>query len=108
LRLDHQINEKNSAFIRTNTDSFHDTNPNGTVGGNTLPTVDRIFRRRTYSLELGETATLSSTLLNSVRAQFQLASPITQFDPVVFGTQFVVPIGGGLRSQLARHSLRSC
>src|SRR5262249_57818309 len=31
----------------------------------------------------------------NVRAQFQLASPITQFDPVIFGTQFVVPIAGG-------------
>ncbi|HET9183662.1 MAG TPA: TonB-dependent receptor [Candidatus Angelobacter sp.] len=94
LRLDHQINENNSAFLKANTDSFHDTNPNGTVGGATLPTVDRIFRRRTYSLELGETATLSSTLLNSARVQFQLASPITEFDPVIFGTQFVVPIAG--------------
>ena len=94
LRIDHHINQNNDAFIRANTDSFHDTNPNGTVGGNTLPTVDRIFRRRTYSLELGETAVLSPSLLNSVRAQFQLASPITQFDPVVFGTQFVVPIAG--------------
>ncbi|HEX5432815.1 MAG TPA: TonB-dependent receptor [Candidatus Angelobacter sp.] len=94
LRLDHQINQNNSAFLKANTDSFHDTNPNGTVGGATLPTVDRIFRRRTYSLELGETATLSSTLLNSARMQFQLASPITEFDPVIFGTQFVVPIAG--------------
>ncbi|HZS29113.1 MAG TPA: carboxypeptidase regulatory-like domain-containing protein [Candidatus Angelobacter sp.] len=94
LRVDHQINQNNSAFLRANTDSFHDTNPNGTVGGNTLPTVDRIFRRRTYTLELGETAVLSPSLLNSVRAQFQLASPITEFDPVVFGTQFVVPIPG--------------
>jgi hypothetical protein len=94
LRLDHQINQRNNAFLRINTDSFHDTNPNGAVGGNSLPTVDRIFRRRTYSLELSETAELSSSLLNSVRGQFQLASPITQFDPVVFGTQFVVPIAG--------------
>jgi hypothetical protein len=95
LRLDHRINEKNNAFLRANTDSFHDTNPNGTVGGAALPTVDRIFRRRTYSLELSETAELSASLLNSARAEFQLASPITQFDPVVFGTQFVVPIAGG-------------
>lgn len=95
LRLDHQFNSNNTGFLRANTDSFHDTNPNGTVGGNALPTVDRIFRRRTYSLELGETATFSPRLLNSARAQFQLASPITQFDPVVFGTQFVVPIAGG-------------
>src|SRR6476660_1320324 len=46
LRLDHHINQKNDAFLRANTDSFHDTNPNGAVGGNSLPTVDRIFRRR--------------------------------------------------------------
>jgi len=92
LRIDHQINDANTFFLRGNTDSFHDTNPNGTVGGNNLPTVDRIFRRRTYTIDAGETAVLSPTLVNTARATFQLASPITQFDPVVFGTQFVVPI----------------
>ncbi|MGC1616656.1 MAG: TonB-dependent receptor [Candidatus Acidiferrum sp.] len=92
LRLDHQINQNNTLFFRANTDSFHDTNPNGTVGGNSLPTVDRVFRRRTYTLDLGETAVLSPTLVNTARVQFQLAAPITEFDPVVFGTQFVVPI----------------
>jgi hypothetical protein len=95
LRLDHQLSQRNQLFLRANTDSFHDTNPNGAVGGNNLPTVDRIFRRRTYTLEGGDTAELSPTLLNTARAQFQLASPITQFDPVVFGTQFVVPISAG-------------
>ena len=65
------------------------------MGGNSLPTVDRIFRRRTYSEELGETAVLSPTLLNSARIQFQLASPITEFDPVIYGTQYVVPISAG-------------
>jgi Carboxypeptidase regulatory-like domain len=95
LRLDHQLNQNNNLFLRANTDSFHDTNPNGAVGGNNLPTVDRIFRRRTYSVELGETAVLTPSLLNNLHAQFQLASPITQFDPVVFGTQFVVPISTG-------------
>ena len=92
LSLDHRINSANTIFLRANTDSFHDTNPNGTVGGNSLPSVDRIFRRRTYTLEAGETAVISSALLNNARMQFQLASPITQFDPVIFGTQFVVPI----------------
>ena len=65
----------------SNVDGFHDTNPNGAVGGNSLPTVDRVFRRRTYSEELGETAVLSPRCLNNVRLQFQLASPITEFDP---------------------------
>ena len=95
LRLDREINDRNNLFFRANTDSFHDTNPNGAVGGNNLPSVDRIYRRRGYSAEIGETATLSSKLLNNVRAQFQLGSPITQFDPVVFGTQFQVPISTG-------------
>ena len=100
LRIDHQLNKNNNLFFRSDVDSFYDTNPNGIVGGNSLPTVDRIFKRRTYSEELGETAQLSRSWLNEVRLQFQLASPITQFSPVVFGTQFVVPItsvcGGGL------------
>ena len=95
LRLDHQINAGNTVFLRADADGFHDTNPNGTVGGNTLPSVDRVFRRRTYSSELGETAVLSARLINSARLQFQLGSPITQFDPVVFGTQFQVPISTG-------------
>ena len=95
VRLDRQIDSRNNLFFRGNLDGFHDTNPNGAVGGNSLPTVDRVFRRRTYSTELGETAVLSSTFLNNVRLQFQLASPITQFDPVVNGTQFQVPVSTG-------------
>jgi hypothetical protein len=95
LRLDHQINERHQLFFRGNLDGFHDTNPNGTVGGNNLPTVDRVFRRRTYSTEVGETAVLSPSLLNNIRVQFQLASPITQFDPVIYGTQYQVPISAG-------------
>ncbi len=93
-RLDHRLSEKHNLFLRADADSFRDTNPNGTVGGNNLPTVARIFRRHTYAIEGGETAVISSSLLNSLRLQFQLASPITQFDPVVFSTQFVVPIPG--------------
>jgi outer membrane receptor protein involved in Fe transport len=95
LRLDDQINAKNSLQLRLNGDIFTDTNPNGIVGGNSLPSVDRIFHRRTYETELGETAVLSPTLVNSARLQFQLASPITEFDPVIFGTQFSVPISSG-------------
>lgn len=95
LRVDHQINAKNNLYARLNADIFTDTNPNGTVGGNNLPTVDRIFHRRTYSNEIGETAVLSPTLLNNLRLQFQLAAPITEFDPVVLGTQYQVPISAG-------------
>lgn len=95
FRLDHQLNDKNNLFFRGNLDGYYDTNPNGIVGGNSLPSVARTFRRRTYSTELGETAVLSPTLLNSFRLQFQLASPITEFDPVIYGTQYSVPISSG-------------
>jgi hypothetical protein len=95
LRLDHQINPNNNLFFRSDVDSFYDTNPNGTVGGDTLPSVDRVFKRRTYAEDLGETAVLSPALLNNVRLQFQLASPITEFSPVIDSTEFVVPISTG-------------
>ena len=91
VRLDRQLNEHNSLFLRANIDHFSDTNPNGIVGGASLANVARTFRRRTYSGVLGDTAVLSTHLENSVRLQFQLALPITEFDPAVFGTQFVVP-----------------
>ena len=92
LRLDNQINAANNVFLRPSFDQFTDTNPNGIVGGSSLPSVDRIFHRRTYSVGFGETAVLSPHLLNDLRAQFQLASPITQFDPLINSTQFSVPI----------------
>ncbi|HEX5424144.1 MAG TPA: carboxypeptidase regulatory-like domain-containing protein [Candidatus Acidoferrales bacterium] len=92
IRIDHQINDHNNLFFRSDVDSFHDTNPNGTVGGNTLPTADRVFKRRTYTEELGETAELSQNLVNAAHVQFQLASPITEFSPTINSTQFVVPI----------------
>jgi hypothetical protein len=95
LRIDRELEPRNRLFFRSDADAFYDTNPNGTVGGNNLPTVDRVFKRRTYSTELGETAVFSPTMVNSARVQFQLASPITAFDPVVYSTQFSVPISSG-------------
>ena len=77
-------------------DGFHDTNPNGTVGGNNLPTVDRVFRRRTYSEELGETAVLSPSVHQQrAPAVPDWPRPITEFDPVIYGTQYQVPISAG-------------
>ncbi len=95
LRLDRQFNDAHTAFFRGNADSFYDTNPNGIVGGNSLPSVGRVFRRRTYSAEAGESAVLGPSAVNNLRLQFALASPITEFDPVVNGTQFSVPVSTG-------------
>ncbi len=95
LRVDHAISQSQRVFLHLGSDGFFDTNPNGIVGGNTLPSVARVFHRKTYTAELGDTAVLSPTMVNEARAQFQLASPITQFSPVVYGTQFSVPISSG-------------
>jgi hypothetical protein len=95
IRLDHEFTARNNAFFRGNLDRFFDTNPNGIVGGNSLPSVDRVFRKRVYDLLAGDTAVLSPSLINNIRLQFQLASPITQFVPVIYGTQFVVPVSTG-------------
>jgi hypothetical protein len=99
LRLDHSFTEQgaggNHVFFRGDSDAFVDTNPNGIVGGNTLPSVARTFHRRTFELLGGDTAVLGDSLENEARMQFQLASPITQFSPAVYGTQFVVPISSG-------------
>ena len=94
VRIDHNLNRANDVFLKFQADGYRDTNPSGAVGGNTLPTVGRIFRRRTYLTEVDETATLSPSLLNDFRAQYQLASPVTEFDPILPGTQFQVPIAG--------------
>jgi len=94
-RLDHQLSTNNNLFFRGSADGFYDTNPNGIVGGSSLPSVARTFRRKTYTAELGDSAVLSPTMVNSLRLQFQLASPITEFDPVIYGTQYVVPISSG-------------
>ena len=107
LRLDHQITNNNDIFFRSDADNFYDTNPNGIVGGATQPTVDRIFHRRTYSEELGDTWSLSPSLLNNARVQFQLASPITEFDPTVYGTEFSVPIGGSSSGTFATGTSQS-
>ena len=93
-KLDHQFSQANTVFLRFGADSFRDSNPQGTVGGNTLPTAGRSFARRTYMVEGGDTVVFSPTLLNNFRVQFQLASPITAFDPFIYSTQYQVPIAG--------------
>ncbi len=95
FRVDRQLNDRNTIFFRSGLDALQDTNPNGIVGGNSLPTVARVFHRRTYSEELGETMVFTPSLVNNVRLQFQLASPITEFDPVVTATQYQVPVSTG-------------
>jgi outer membrane receptor protein involved in Fe transport len=88
-RVDHKINNANTLSGRFNFDIFSDTNPQDAVGNTVLPSAGRVFRRKTYIGQVSETAVISPTLINEVRAQFQLGSPITQFDPISPSPQFV-------------------
>ena len=95
LRLDHTLSERHHIFFHGGADGFFDTNPNGIVGGNTLPNVARVFRRRTYTAELDDAITIGDSVANDARIEYQLASPITRFSPVIYGTEYSVPISSG-------------
>lgn len=90
-RLDHQLNNRNALEFKLNFDRFSDTNPSDAVGGVALPSSARIFRRRAYEAQLSETAIVSDRIVNEARLQFQLGSPITQFEPVMPSTQYLRP-----------------
>ncbi|MBZ5581483.1 MAG: carboxypeptidase regulatory-like domain-containing protein [Acidobacteriia bacterium] len=90
-RLDRNFSPRNSAALRLNMDRMSDTNPQDAVGGITLPSAGRLFRRNTYAAQLSDLATLSPWLLNEARAVFQVGSPITDFTPVSPSVQFTRP-----------------
>nr|MDQ3283840.1 carboxypeptidase regulatory-like domain-containing protein [Acidobacteriota bacterium] len=91
LRFDHELAASNHLTARANLDRFRDTNPADVVGGVTLPSAGRTFRRETSSLQLTDTMLLTSTLFNEARIIGQWGSPITQFEPHEASTQFVRP-----------------
>ncbi|HET7436085.1 MAG TPA: TonB-dependent receptor [Thermoanaerobaculia bacterium] len=91
LRVDHDANAANHFTLRGNVDRFTDTNPADAVGGNTLPSAAREFRRATSSLQLTGSSILGDALFNEARLIGQWGSPITQFDPVTPSPQFVRP-----------------
>jgi len=87
-RLDQTLNPSNTLMARFNLDRFRDTNPQDAVSGNVLPSAGRSFERHTATLQLTETAILSSTLLNEARLEYLHGDPITAFDPITPSTQF--------------------
>lgn len=106
-RLDHELNSRNRLTLRTNFDRFSDTNPQDVVSGTTLPSAGRVFSRHTYEAAMSETATFSPSTVNEARAQWQLGSPITRFDPVQFGPQITIPgfytVGESRSADLMNH-----
>jgi len=91
VKLDATIDDRNSAQLRFNLDTFDDTNPSDVVGGTTLPSAGRAFTRNTYTGMIGENAILSPNLFNEARAALLVGSPITQFYPTDDSSQYVRP-----------------
>jgi hypothetical protein len=90
-RADFDLNQQNHLFSRVNVDHFTDTNPQDVVGGITLPSAGRTFKRDTEAVQLGDTAVLSADAFNDARLVWERGDPITQFEPLTPSTQFVRP-----------------
>lgn len=90
-KIDADVAEGNRATARFSSEQFHDTNPQDVVGGTTLPSAGRTFRRNTYSGQLADTAVLSPNVFNEASASVNVGSPITDFEPNDPSTQFVRP-----------------
>ncbi|HEX3554786.1 MAG TPA: TonB-dependent receptor [Thermoanaerobaculia bacterium] len=88
-RADLDLNAQHHLFARFSLDHFTDTNPQDVVGGNTLPSAGRTFRRNTQAAQLGDTAVLGANAFNDARLVWQDGDPITQFTPLSPSTQFV-------------------
>ncbi len=110
-RVDHQIGNAHRLTARVNFDRASDTNPADAVGGLSLPSAARTFRRKTYAAALSETAVLSPSWLNTFHVQLQVGSPITQFQPADPSTQFVYPgvatIGESRGALLVDHQIEA-
>ncbi len=88
-RVDHQFSERNLLTAKFNFDRFEDTNPADAVSNLVLPSAGRVFRKRTYTVQVSDTATLNRWAINEAHFQYQLGDPITEFEPVAPSTQFV-------------------
>ncbi|HVO63865.1 MAG TPA: TonB-dependent receptor [Terriglobales bacterium] len=87
FRIDQMIGNNQRLTLRGNLDRFQDTNPQDAVSGVALPTAARVFTRNTYQAALTDDWTISPTMVNDARFQLLVASPITQFIPVVSAPQ---------------------
>src|SRR5256886_17392143 len=60
-RVDHRVRAGRTLSVKANVDGFSDTNPQGVVGGLTLPSAGRTFTRRAYGGQRGHSAGRAGT-----------------------------------------------
>jgi len=90
-RADAELAASNHLLARFDLDHLEDTNPQDVVGGITLPSAGRTFRRDTESAELADSAVLSSNAINEARLSYLHGDPITEFEPHQASVQLVRP-----------------
>lgn len=87
-RLDHRLTKSQNLMLRVNLDRFFDTNPQDSVGGTSAPSVARIFRRRSWTLQMNHSATLAPNLLNEVRFAWLNGDPVGNWDAPAISTTY--------------------
>jgi hypothetical protein len=87
-RLDHRLTNSQNLMLRVNVDRFFDTNPQDSVGGTSAPSVARIFRRRSWTVQVNHSATLSSRLVNEARFAWLDGDPVGNWDAPTISTTY--------------------
>jgi len=108
-RVDHTFAPGRTLTLKGNVDGFTDDNPQGVVGGLTLPSAGRSFTRRAYGAQAGYGAVVGASLFNDTHVQLFRGDPITRFSPREPSTQYVYPgyatIGESRFADLFSHQL---
>ena len=87
-RLDHRLTSKQTLMFRFNVDRFHDDNPQDAVGGNSAPSVARVYARRSWQLQVNHTTVFSPALLNEARFSYLHGDPVTFWSAPTISTTY--------------------
>jgi len=87
-RLDHRITPNQNLMFRFNVDRFYDDNPQDAVGGTNAPSVARKYSRRSWTLQVNHTASISPKLLNEARFSYLHGDPVTLWEAQELSTTY--------------------
>ena len=87
-RVDDQLTQSQSLFLRANIDRFYDTNPQDTVGGTNAPTVARKYSRASWTAQMNDTWILGPNLLNEARVAYLHGDPVTKWEALDLSTAY--------------------
>src|SRR4029079_16696091 len=87
-RLDHRLTANQNLMFRFNLDRFDDDNPQDAVGGTNAPSVARKYSRRSWTLQVNHTASISPRLLNEARFAYLHGDPVTLWEAQELSTTY--------------------